>query len=324
MANKAVFIDRDNTLIDDPGYISDPQAVRLLPGVDLALRSLTQSGYKIVVVTNQSGVARGLLTKKALENIHEELQRQLAGKKIHLDGIYYCPYHPDGTVKKYAKESDLRKPAPGMLLQAAGELDIDLEASWMVGDSSRDIQAGRNAGCRTVRVAPARRSDAAGDAEDDAEKVEADFSARNLVEAARVILRVDAGVDVDAAQPPPADWRESRHAPGRPRRDDDPPPGEQDDYGSVSAVAEDMSEIEVQREILRELRAQTRQGGKEDFTITKMVAGIVQMLALLTLGIVFYQMWRAEPQIEHATVWGIIAVTLQVMALTFFEMQRQR
>ena len=161
MAGKAVFLDRDNTVIEDPGYISDPQVVKLLPGVELAIKSLAQAGYKVVVVTNQSGVARGLLTEEMLERIHTELRRQLGQHGAHLDGVYYCPFHPEGTVEQYAKDSDLRKPKPGMLLKAAQELDIDVSASWMVGDSARDIEAGQRAGCRTVRVRahqPSRRT----------------------------------------------------------------------------------------------------------------------------------------------------------------------
>jgi D,D-heptose 1,7-bisphosphate phosphatase len=198
MANKAVFLDRDHTIMEDPGYLSDPSAVKLLPGVELALRSLAQAGYKLVVVTNQSGVARGLLTEHALEGIHEELKRQLGQKGASLDGIYYCPYHPEGTVEAYAIDSDLRKPKPGMLLKAAADLDIDLSASWMVGDSARDVEAGQRAGCRTVRL----RATAEQHGEQADEDVQADYNARNLVDAARLILRgvAPAAVLAPAAQ----------------------------------------------------------------------------------------------------------------------------
>ena len=131
--------------------------MKLLPGVELALKSLAAAGFKIVVVTNQSGIARGLLTEETLAQIHAELRRQLSEKGAHLDAIYYCPYHPEGTVEAYAMESDLRKPQPGMLLKAAEEMDIDLPASWMVGDDARDIEAGQRAGCRTIRLPPGSR-----------------------------------------------------------------------------------------------------------------------------------------------------------------------
>jgi D-glycero-D-manno-heptose 1,7-bisphosphate phosphatase len=186
MANKAVFVDRDNTLIEDPGYISDPSLVRLLPGVELAIKSLSQQGFKVVVVTNQSGIARGLLSEEALGQIHRELGRQLGEHGANLDGIYYCPFHPEGTVEKYTCDSELRKPKPGMLLAAAKDLDIDLAASWMVGDSPRDIEAGQRAGCRTIRVRT-QHDPASGENSD--EDSQADYTVRNLVDAAKVIIR---------------------------------------------------------------------------------------------------------------------------------------
>jgi D-glycero-D-manno-heptose 1,7-bisphosphate phosphatase len=199
LSNRAVFLDRDNTLIEDPGYLSDPGAVKLLPGAELAVKSLSQAGYKVVVVTNQSGIARGLMTEESLEKIDAEMERQLAEKSAHLDAIYYCPFHPEGTVEAYAKDSDLRKPRPGMLLKAAHELDIDLLSSWMIGDSPRDIEAGQRAGCRTVRVRLPEHPPLTGEQED--EDVEADFTVRNLVEAARIILREDGKPARSARQP---------------------------------------------------------------------------------------------------------------------------
>ncbi len=152
MADKCVFLDRDNTIIHDPGYLRDPKAVRLLAGVGEALRRLSSAGYKLVVVTNQSGIARGLLTDAVLTEIHAEVQRQLDQHGVRLDAIYFCPYHPEGSVEEFAMESPDRKPSPGMLLRAAKELKLDLAASWMVGDTMRDVEAGQRAGCRTVLV----------------------------------------------------------------------------------------------------------------------------------------------------------------------------
>ena len=115
MADRAVFFDRDDTLIKDPGYINNPDQVVLLDGVTEALVALRNLGYKLVVVSNQSAVARGIVTEKVLGEIHDRLRQLLAKKGASLDGIYYCPYHPDGVIARYRKESDLRKPAPGML-----------------------------------------------------------------------------------------------------------------------------------------------------------------------------------------------------------------
>lgn len=156
--NKAVFLDRDQTLIEDPGYINHPSQVRLLPGVAQALIQLKKMGYLLVVVSNQSGVARGLVTEEVLQQIHHQLKKLLADEGAYLDAIYYCPFHPDGVIPKYRCESDLRKPNPGMLLKAAQDLSIDLSRSWMLGDSFRDIEAGIRAGCRTILIeSPVRR-----------------------------------------------------------------------------------------------------------------------------------------------------------------------
>ena len=152
MSNKAIFLDCDGTLIEDPGYINSPDQVKLLEGVTEALVELRAMGYKLIVVSNQSGVARGIVTEQVLGEIHNRLRQQLAEKGAHLDQIYYCPYHPEGVVRKYRKESDWRKPNPGMLLAAADELKIDLSQSWCIGDSSRDIEAGLRAGCKTILV----------------------------------------------------------------------------------------------------------------------------------------------------------------------------
>ncbi len=183
---KAVFLDRDHTLIEDPGYISDPTLVKLLPGVGPAVKSLSQAGFKVIIVTNQSGIARGLLTEETLLKIHSEVRRQLAGSGAHLDAIYFCPFHPEGNVEGYAIDSELRKPRPGMLLKAAKDHNLDLSASWMVGDSPRDVEAGQRAGCRTIRLR-VQAMQVQGDGQD--EDAQADFTVRNLVEAAKIILR---------------------------------------------------------------------------------------------------------------------------------------
>ncbi len=156
--NKAVFLDRDQTLIEDPGYINHPSQVRLLPSVAQALIQLKKMGYLLVVVSNQSGVARGLVTEEVLQQIHHQLKKLLADEGAYLDAIYYCPFHPEGVIPKYRCESDLRKPNPGMLLKAAQDLSIDLSRSWMIGDSFRDIEAGIRAGCKTILIeSPVRR-----------------------------------------------------------------------------------------------------------------------------------------------------------------------
>ena len=162
---RAVFFDRDNTLIHDPGYLKDPAHVRLLDGAAEATARLRRAGYAIIVVTNQSGVARGLMAESDVAAVNDRMKELLTAEGGGLDGVYSCPYldGPEAIREEYRRDSELRKPRPGMLEQAARELGLDLTRSWMVGDSSRDIEAGRAAGCRTVFVGPggqAARADA--------------------------------------------------------------------------------------------------------------------------------------------------------------------
>lgn len=152
MSNKAIFLDRDGTLIEDPGYLNHPEQVKLLEGVAEALIELRNMGYMLIVVTNQSAVARGIVSEKVLGEIHNRLRQLLTERGAYLDQIYYCPYHPDGVIPKYRKESEWRKPNPGMLLAASEDMDIDLSQSWKIGDSSSDIEAGFRAGCKTILV----------------------------------------------------------------------------------------------------------------------------------------------------------------------------
>lgn len=140
---RAVFFDRDGTIIHDLGYPRDPQEVRLLPEAGEALSRLRQEGFNLVLVSNQSGVGRGLLTMHDVEQVHRRVVALLAEHDAHLDGVYYCLHAPwEGCT--------CRKPRPGMLLQAAEELRIDLACSFMVGDKLEDVQAGKEAGCRTI------------------------------------------------------------------------------------------------------------------------------------------------------------------------------
>jgi lipopolysaccharide heptosyltransferase II len=153
MRHPAVFLDRDNTLIANDGDLGDPAQVEIMPGVAAAIGRLRDAGYRIVVVSNQGGVARGAFSEADVEAVNRRTARlvdEAAGRAGLIDRFYYCPYHPEGTVERYRAEHPWRKPAPGMLRAAAGDLDLDLARSWLVGDQPRDIAAGRAAGCRTV------------------------------------------------------------------------------------------------------------------------------------------------------------------------------
>ncbi|NLW51107.1 MAG: HAD family hydrolase [Candidatus Brocadiaceae bacterium] len=149
---RAVFLDRDGTLIRDADYLTEVDQVEFLPGVPEALHALREAGYLLLVVTNQSAIARGWLSEPELVRIHAELNARLRAAGASVDAFYYCPHLPDGAVAQYARACDCRKPAPGLILRAAGEWRVDLGRSFMVGDSERDVEAGRRAGCRTVRI----------------------------------------------------------------------------------------------------------------------------------------------------------------------------
>lgn len=146
----AVFIDKDGTLVHDVPFNVHPERVRLREGAGRALAQLAGAGFALVLVTNQSGVALGRFAAAALAPIWRRIDRLLAASGARLDGIYHCPHHPEGTVAGYARICACRKPQPGLLLQAARDLGLDLDGSWMVGDILDDVQAGSAVGCRTV------------------------------------------------------------------------------------------------------------------------------------------------------------------------------
>jgi len=150
--NRAVFLDRDGTINEEVNYLKDLRDLKLLPGAAEAIKLLNEHSFKVVVITNQSGVARGYLTEEKLEEIHEEMRRQLSEKGAHLDAIYYCPHHPTQGKGKYRKNCWCRKPNPGMLEKAARELGLDLPKCYLVCDKLIDLQAGLRADCKTVLV----------------------------------------------------------------------------------------------------------------------------------------------------------------------------
>jgi D,D-heptose 1,7-bisphosphate phosphatase len=146
----AVFLDKDGTLVEDVPYNVDPGLIQLADGAEEALRMLHAAGYLLVVVTNQSGVARGLFEEAALAPVEHRLRVLLGRAGVPLAGLFYCPHHPEGSVEAYAVDCTCRKPADGLLRQAACEHGIDLARSWMIGDILHDVEAGRRAGCRTI------------------------------------------------------------------------------------------------------------------------------------------------------------------------------
>ncbi len=146
MAKIAVFLDRDGVINEDTGYVSCVDDFHFIDGTIEALQILKKKGYALVVVTNQSGIARGLFTEDDFMNLTEWMDWSLADRDVDLDGIYYCPHHPTEGQGPYKQECNCRKPAPGMLLDAAQALQIDLSQSYMVGDKPGDLKAAQAAG----------------------------------------------------------------------------------------------------------------------------------------------------------------------------------
>jgi D-glycero-D-manno-heptose 1,7-bisphosphate phosphatase len=148
--SKAIFIDKDGTLIPDIPYNVNPDVITISDEVIQGLQLFKEQGYQLIVISNQSGVARGYFTIDALKDVEKRITSLLAPYKIKIDGFYFCPHHPDGNVAEYAKECDCRKPQPGMILKACEEHTIDASRSWMIGDILNDVEAGNRAGCKTV------------------------------------------------------------------------------------------------------------------------------------------------------------------------------
>lgn len=151
-ARPAVFLDRDGTLDTELEFLVDPAEVRLYPGAARAVRAFNERGIPVVVVTNQSAIARGLLDEAGLARVHARLAERLAEEGAHVDLVLACPHHPTEGVPPWRRVCGCRKPAPGLLVEAARRLGLDLSASWMVGDAARDLEAGRRAGARSLLV----------------------------------------------------------------------------------------------------------------------------------------------------------------------------
>ena len=148
----AVFIDRDGTLNEEVGYVNHIDRLRLYPWTVEAIRKLNRARVPVIVVTNQSGVGRGYFPEELVHKIHLKIALELAASEVRLEAFYYCPHHPDAAHPDYRKQCQCRKPLTGMLNEAAKRFNIDLKSSYVVGDSTRDMEMGFNAGARTVLV----------------------------------------------------------------------------------------------------------------------------------------------------------------------------
>jgi D,D-heptose 1,7-bisphosphate phosphatase len=188
MSIRVVFLDKDGTLVEDVPYNVNLALVQLMPGALEGLHVLHTAGYQLILITNQSGVARGYFPESALLAVEERVGQLLAEVGVQLAGFYYCPHHPDGVVQNYAIACSCRKPEPGLLLRAASDYGIDLAQSWFIGDILNDVEAGRRVGCRTILV-------------DNGNETEwqlspqrlPDYIVTDLAEAAQVIIREGRG-----------------------------------------------------------------------------------------------------------------------------------
>lgn len=149
---RAVLLDRDGTLVHPFHYPSHPEHLRLYDTIGPELYTLQKMGFRLSVITNQAGIAHGYFTEDDLHRMNEYLISELSVFGVHLDGVYYCPHHPQGKIPALTRVCECRKPQPGMLLRAAADLDLDLERSWFVGDILDDVEAGNRAGCHTILV----------------------------------------------------------------------------------------------------------------------------------------------------------------------------
>jgi D-glycero-D-manno-heptose 1,7-bisphosphate phosphatase len=375
MSEKAIFLDRDNTLIEDPGYINSPEQVKLLDGVAGALIELKALGYKLVVVTNQSAVARGIVTEKVLGAIHNRLKQLLAEKNAFLDGIYYCPYHPDGAVAKYRKESDFRKPNPGMLLKAAEEMDIDLGQSWCVGNSISDMEAGLRAGCKTILIdLPSHQQQL------EPGQPRPDYKAVNIKEVVNIIKkhhRSSAEVEAQAQSAPtvqtervrqatkqipeaieslsqatehipeavepvsqtteqtpefvePVSQTEEQQLQSEPEEQQIKLP-EQDIGGDRTEPSTNFTNsFEVEKIsaglniILKQLKSMQRTDMFGEFSIMRLMAGIIQILVLFCLLMTIWFLMSPNRQDNSVFIALGFAMVLQLMSLTFYIMQGKK
>lgn len=376
MSDKAIFLDRDDTLIEDPGYLNSPEQVKLLDGVAEALIELKALGYKLVVVTNQSAVARGIVTEKVLGEIHNRLEQVLAEKGAFLDRIYYCPYHPDGAIQKYCKESDFRKPNPGMLLRAAEEMDIDLGQSWCVGNSIRDVEAGLKAGCKTILIDLPSHQQLL-----EPGQLRPDYKAVNIKEVVNIIKKHHRSLPVEIeAQTHSAATTQTESVP----QADEPIPETIEPASEVSEeiaaivesssqtteqtpeVAELISQIEEPQpqpkpqetqaqppeqeifgdrtepstnstnsfevekisagliNILKQLKNMQRTDMFGEFSIMRLMAGVIQIVVLFCLLISIW--FLISPNRQESSVFIILgfAMVLQLMSLTFYIMHGRK
>ena len=186
--NKAVFLDRDGTVNEEVGYLDDLSKLRLLSGADRAIKRLNEAGFKVVLVTNQSGVARGYFPESLVHDAHALLSTMLESEGARIDAVYYCPHHPKAGNSRYTIDCECRKPKTGLIDRAVKELAIDRKHSYMAGDKWSDVELGQRAGLQTILVKSGFAPDDEGNKRSE-ETRDPDFVAQSLSEATDWILK---------------------------------------------------------------------------------------------------------------------------------------
>jgi D-glycero-D-manno-heptose 1,7-bisphosphate phosphatase len=174
-----VFLDRDDTIIRDKNYLDDPDEIEILPGTVEALRTLNRTGIPVIVITNQSGIARGLLDLNTLDVIHKRLTGLIMQEGARIDAIYFCPHHPEALLEEYRVSCSCRKPEPGLLMEAARSFDLDLSLCYMVGDKPDDIEAIHRVGGKGILIRTNKIP---------SEMEQPDFTASDILEAVNWII----------------------------------------------------------------------------------------------------------------------------------------
>jgi D-glycero-D-manno-heptose 1,7-bisphosphate phosphatase len=186
--NRAVFLDRDGTVNEEVGYLSDLKQLRLIPGAGAAIKRLNEAGLKVVLITNQSGIARGYFTETFVNETHDLLRQMLREEGADIDGIYFCPHHPKAGNSHYTAVCDCRKPGTGMIDQAARDLGIDVKQSYVVGDKWSDVESGQRAGAYSILVKTGFEPDDPGNMRPEHLR-DPDYTAHTITEAVAWILR---------------------------------------------------------------------------------------------------------------------------------------
>ena len=290
MKRPAVFFDRDNTLIANDGYLGDASQVQLIAGAADAVARVRALGYATVIVSNQSGVGRGLFDEDAVRAVNARMDALLLAQNpaAKIDRHEFCPFYPQAVIEKYRQDSPLRKPKPGMILAAAEAMTLDLSRSWLIGDAPRDIAAGKAAGCRTILFrapglppSPAVKGD---------ETSVPNHTVSTLGDAVEYIARVA----VEAVQ---------KVAIAKPQA------------GRGDSKLESIAE-----QILIELRRKNHSEA-DDFSVSKLLAGVVQVLVLATLLLGYFQ---SRGDVAWLQVYVLVAMTLQTMTIALLIMSRQK